>query len=61
MLFRKKQDKRIAVQEEKIVAVKKEFNEKVDNDLKKIHRINAVLSNGITLKVFNAVGGKYGR
>ena len=61
MLFRKKQDKRIAVQEEKIVAVKKEFNEKVDNDLEKIHRINAVLSNGITLKVFNAVGGKHGR
>mgnify|MGYP000951996815 FL=1 len=61
MLFRKKQDKRIAVQEEKIVAVKKEFNEKVDNDLAKIHRINAVLSNGITLKVFNAVGGKHGR
>lgn len=61
MLFRKKQDKNIAVQEEKIAAVKKEFNKKVDKDLEKINRINAVLSNGITLKVFNAVGGKHGR
>jgi|JI10StandDraft_1071094.scaffolds.fasta_scaffold858074_1 secreted Zn-dependent insulinase-like peptidase len=61
MLFRKKQDKNIAVKEKEIDAVKKEFNKNVDKDLERIHRINAVLSNGITLKVFNAVGGKHDR
>lgn len=62
MFFRKKHNKIVEdhkkYQEAEIQKVKLEIHESIDNDLRKIDKINKVLSNGITLQVFHAVGGK---
>lgn len=64
LLFNRKKNRmqeRADAQEKKIEGVKKDFHKKVDTDLEKVRKINKVLSNGVTLQVFHAVGGKHGR
>lgn len=59
--FRRNHKEQIQQKEEAIAEVKKDFSKKVDRDIERLDKINRVLSNGVTLKVFHAVGGKHDR
>lgn len=62
MLFfhRKQTVKQIEDKDKAIAKVKEEIHTNSDEYIKKINRVNKVLSNGIQLEVFHAVGGKHG-
>jgi predicted ATP-dependent serine protease len=61
MFFHRKQTiTQIEEKEEAIAKVKKAVHTNMDKDIQKINKINRVLSNGVILQVFHAVGGKNG-
>lgn len=61
MLFHRKQTvKQIDEKEKAIAEVKKQLHTNNEEYIEKINKINKVLSNGVVLQIFHAVGGKHG-
>lgn len=57
--FRKK-ELHIELKEREIQQAKHELHKKIDNDIRNINKLNKVLSNGITLEIYKATGGRHG-
>lgn len=56
----KKREAKIQKQEKDITNAKKVLHRKINRDLKEQHELINILSNGITLEIKQAIGGKHG-
>lgn len=60
MLFNfRRRERHIDQQEQAIQAEKRKLHAKIERDIRAVERVNKVLSNGITLKIHIATGGKH--
>lgn len=58
MIFNfRKREHAIAEAEKTIQAGKKELHSAIDQDIKKLQRIKKVMSNGVSFRVYQAMGG----
>lgn len=59
MFFFRKQEQAIEAKEKEIQAAKKTLHARIDKDRRSIAQLNKVLSNGVTIKIYHATGGKH--
>ena len=59
-LFKKK-EKKIAEKEQAIQIDKRKLHADMNKDIASMKRLNKVLSNGVTVEIYHAIGGKHAR